>query len=56
MGKIRALGQAASDIGDSIPTLQDEVSQVQAIIRRMIVKAGQAAPTQTDSGSAVPMG
>ena len=55
MLKIRALGQAASDIGDSIPSLQDEVAQVQNIIRRMIVKAGQAAPTATESGSAVPM-
>lgn len=56
MGKIRALGQAATDIAGSVPTLADEAQQVQAIVKRMILKAGQAAPTATDSGSAVPMG
>jgi hypothetical protein len=56
MGKIRALGQAASDIAASVPALQDEAQQIQALIRRMVIKAGQGAPTQTDSGSAVPMG
>lgn len=56
MGQIRDLGAQVSSIGSSVPSLGDEVGQIQAIIKRMIIKAGQVAPTQTDSGSAVPMG
>lgn len=55
MGKIRDLGQQASALGSAIPALQPEAQQIQQIIRRMVLKAGQAAPTQTDSASALPM-
>lgn len=55
MGKIRDLGQAASALGAAIPALQPEAQQIQSIIRRMVLKAGQSAPTQTDSASALPM-
>lgn len=56
MGAIRDLGQMAQKIGMTIPPLQPEAQQIQAIIRRMIIKAGQAAPTQTDSATALPTG
>lgn len=55
MGKIRDVGQGLQEIGATVPGLQPEVQQMQALIRRMIIKAGQAAPTQTDSASALPM-
>lgn len=55
MGQIRDLGTTAAAIGSSVPALQPEVQQITAIIRRMIIKAGQSAPTQTDSATALPM-
>jgi hypothetical protein len=55
MGQIRDLGTTAAAIASSTPALQPEVQQITAIIKRMIVKAGQSAPTQTDSASALPM-
>lgn len=55
MGQIRDLGTAASALGQAIPALQPEVQQIQQAIRRMIIKAGQTAPTQTDSAAALPM-
>ena len=56
MGQIRELGALAQRIGTTIPPLQAEMQQIQAIIRQAIIKAGQAAPTQSSSSSALPMG
>lgn len=56
MGDIRTLGQGAAALGEKMPALQDEVQQMMMIIKRMVIKAGQAAPTQTDSASALPTG
>ena len=56
MGQIRDLGQLAQKLGQTVPPLQEEAQQIQQIIRRMIIKAGQAAPTQTDSATALPTG
>lgn len=55
MGKIRDLGQMAMALGSAIPALQPEAQQIQLIIRRMVLKAGQSAPTQSDSSAALPM-
>lgn len=56
MGKIRAVGQAFQDIGQQAPSMQDEVKQVQQILKRMVVKAAQQAPQQTGSAAALPTG
>lgn len=56
MGAIRDLGQQIEALGQKIPVLQAEVQQMRQILRKMVMKAGQSAPTQNQSASALPMG
>lgn len=54
--QIRDLGTMADAIAADFPNAAQEVSQVKALLKQIIVKAAQQAPTTTASGSAVPTG
>lgn len=56
MGQIRDLGQQVAALGSAVPAFAPEVQQIQQIVKRLIVKAAQAAPPQTASGQQVPNG
>lgn len=56
MGKIRDLNQQTSELGSQFPAMADEVKQIQQILKRMIVKAAQQAPQQTQSSADLPGG
>ena len=54
MGQIRQLSQQVDAIGQQIPAMASEVQQIRAVLKRMIVKAAQQAPQQTESSQALP--
>ena len=54
MGQIRDLAQQVEQISATNPALTQEVTQIKAILRQMVVKAAQAAPMQTQSSMDVP--
>lgn len=54
--QIRDLGMMADAIATDFPNAAQEVSQVKALLKQIIVKAAQQAPQNTASGSAVPTG
>lgn len=43
-------------IAADFPNAAQETSQIKALLKQVIVKVAQQAPTQTASGSAVPTG
>lgn len=56
MGQIRDVGQMVDALAADFPTLAPDVQQVKQLLKQMVVKAAQQAPTQTASGAAVPGG
>lgn len=56
IGQIRNLGSQADQLGQAFPPLQQEIQQIRAIIKRMIVKAGQGGSGQNASAEQLPMG
>lgn len=55
MGQIRDLAGQVDDLGGQYPSLAQEAQQIRALLRQMIIKAAQQAPTATPSGQAVPI-
>src|SRR5688572_20363966 len=55
-GQIRDRGMMADAIATDFPNAAQEVAQVKALLKQIIVKAAQQAPQNTASGSAVPTG
>lgn len=56
MDAVRDLGQQVESLGKQLPAAQQEVQQMRQILRRIIIKAGQTAPTQNASAGLLPMG
>lgn len=56
MGAIRDLGANVESLSALVPSLDPEVQQIRQILRRMVMKAGQAAPQQTSGADMLPMG
>jgi len=56
MGRIRDLAEQVKQLGADFPVLADDVQQIQQILKTMVVKSAQVAPTQTASSLAVPGG
>jgi hypothetical protein len=54
MMQIRDVGSQVDQIASTNPDLAQEATQVRALLRQMIIKAGQMAPMQTMSSEAVP--
>lgn len=54
--QIREVGMMADAIATDFPNAAQEVSQIKALLKQVIVKAAQQAPSTTASGSAVPTG
>jgi predicted nucleic acid-binding Zn-ribbon protein len=54
MQRIRDLGQQVDQVGSQVPAFEPEIKQIRQILKRMIVKAAQAAPQQTTSSEQVP--
>ena len=55
-GQIRDLSTMVDAIAADFPNAAQETSQIKALLKQVIVKVAQQAPTQTASGSAVPTG
>ena len=55
MGQIRDVVAQVDQISATYPALAQDAQQVRSLLKGMIVKAAQQAPTQSDSSSAVPM-
>ena len=55
-GKIRDLGEAVKQLAADTPTIVDEAQQIQQLLKQMVVKAAQIAPTQTASSMMIPGG
>lgn len=56
MGQIRDLDQSAQAIEADFPQLAPHVQQLKQILKRMVIDVASAAPQQTMSSAAVPMG
>lgn len=54
MGQIRTVQQQVDALGQSLPAMAAEVKQIREALKRMIVKAAQQAPQQTESAQALP--
>lgn len=61
--QLEALASQISDLGGMVdaialdfPNAQQEVAQIKMLLKQVIVKAAQQAPTTTASGQAVPTG
>ena len=54
--QIRDIGTMTDAIATDFPNAAQEVAQVKALLKQIIVKAAQQAPMSTASGSAVPTG
>ena len=55
-GQIRDIGTMVDAVAADFPNAAQEVSQVKTLLKQIIVKVAQQAPTTTASGSAVPTG
>lgn len=54
--QIRDIGQQVDAIATDFPNAAQEVSNIKTMLKQIIVKVAQQAPTSTPSGSAVPTG
>lgn len=54
MQAIRQLADQVKALGGMIPQAADEITQIQNLLKSVVVKAAQAAPAQTMSGAMVP--
>lgn len=54
--QIRDIGQMVDAVAADFPNAAQEVGQVKALLKQIIVKAASQAPPSTASGSAVPTG
>lgn len=55
-GQISSIGQEVDAIAADFPNAQQEVAQVKALLKQIVVKVAQQSPDSTASGSAVPTG
>ena len=55
-GQIRDIGTMVDAVATDFPNAAQEAAQVKALLKQIIVKVAQQAPTTTASGSAVPTG
>lgn len=56
MTQIRQLGEGVKALATLIPMGADEITQIQNLLKALVVKAAQGAPQQTPSGMSVPGG
>ncbi len=54
--QIRDIGSQVDDLATSFPAAAQEAGQIKTMLKQIIVKVAQQAPTATASGSAVPSG
>ena len=53
---IREINSSAQALGQQYPACAQEIQQIQALLRRCLVKASQGAPGQNASASTIPTG
>lgn len=55
MQQVRQIGDAVTQLGATLPEVADEVTQIQQLLKAIVVKAaGAVAPMQSASSTAVP--
>lgn len=54
MGQIRDVASQVDQIAAANPAVQQEATQIRALLRQMVVKTAQSAPMQTASSEMVP--
>lgn len=55
-GQLREIKGMVDELGSTYPAVANEVTQINNLLRQMIVKQAQAASTQTPSALALPAG
>ena len=56
MQQIRDIGAQVQSLAASNPMLAEDAAQISQLLKQMVVKSAQVAPSQTASGMAVPGG